>query len=121
MGRESDARFNHPKGITVDPRGTIYVADSRNNTIRKIAPGAVVNDLRGHTHWSMVQPTAQVQRLGFMIRKMSLRTVKGIFSSPIQSNDTIRRVTPEAVVTDDRWHGNWRVDRMMARGVPSAS
>lgn len=30
------ARFNGPQSITVDPSGNLYVADSNNNTIRKI-------------------------------------------------------------------------------------
>lgn len=43
-GRLRDARLNHPKGITVDDRGNIYVADTVNNAIRKISEGG--NSLR---------------------------------------------------------------------------
>lgn len=35
-GKPSDARFNHPKGITVDDKGNVYVADTQNLAIRKI-------------------------------------------------------------------------------------
>ena len=38
-GRLRDARLNHPKGLTVDDRGNIYVADTVNNAIRKISEG----------------------------------------------------------------------------------
>ncbi|KHN05243.1 hypothetical protein glysoja_049824, partial [Glycine soja] len=34
-GRLREARMNHPKGITVDNRGNIYVADIMKMTIRK--------------------------------------------------------------------------------------
>ncbi|KAH1264370.1 hypothetical protein HKD37_01G000285 [Glycine soja] len=36
-GRFREARMNHPKGITVDNRGNIYVADIMNMAIRKIS------------------------------------------------------------------------------------
>lgn len=36
-GRLRDAMLNNPKGLTVDDRGNIYVADTVNNAIRKIS------------------------------------------------------------------------------------
>ncbi|GAU48372.1 hypothetical protein TSUD_282720 [Trifolium subterraneum] len=36
-GRPRDARLNHPKGITVDDSGNIYIADTLNMAIRKIS------------------------------------------------------------------------------------
>ncbi|CAK9182558.1 unnamed protein product [Ilex paraguariensis] len=29
-GKPSDARFNHPKGVTMDDEGNVYVADTSN-------------------------------------------------------------------------------------------
>jgi sugar lactone lactonase YvrE len=37
-GTNSVARFYGPSGITMDTLGNLYVADSANNTIRKVAP-----------------------------------------------------------------------------------
>ncbi len=37
-GEAEDARFYHPRGVAVDGRGTIYVADERNHRIRTSAP-----------------------------------------------------------------------------------
>lgn len=36
-GRPREARMNHPKGLTVDDGGNIYVADTMNMVIRKIS------------------------------------------------------------------------------------
>ena len=46
-GTGSGAQFNNPTGITVDLLGNIYVADNGNDTVRKIAPGAVVTTIAG--------------------------------------------------------------------------
>ena len=41
------ARFNQPWGLAVDGASNVYVADTLNHTIRKIAPGGVVSTLAG--------------------------------------------------------------------------
>jgi hypothetical protein len=41
------ARFNHPTGVTVDSSGTVYVADTDNNEIRKVTAAGVVSTLAG--------------------------------------------------------------------------
>ena len=37
-GINSDARFHNPYGVAVDSNGNLYVADTINDTVRKIAP-----------------------------------------------------------------------------------
>jgi sugar lactone lactonase YvrE len=46
-GIGNDARFCNPQGLAVDDRGNIYVADTGNNTVRKITPMGVVTTLAG--------------------------------------------------------------------------
>ena len=41
------ARFNRPYGVAVDSSNNVYVADTYNNTIRKITAGGVVSTLAG--------------------------------------------------------------------------
>ena len=46
-GMGNAARFSSPQGLTLDGAGNIYVADTRNNTIRKIATDNMVTTLAG--------------------------------------------------------------------------
>ena len=47
-GTATNAEFNNPTGITIDPRGYLYVADTNNNAIRRIAPNGTVTTVAGN-------------------------------------------------------------------------
>ena len=46
-GPPDHATFNAPLGLTVDAKGSVYVADTGNNTIRKITPAGEVTTVVG--------------------------------------------------------------------------
>ena len=46
-GRGDAARFSHPLGLFRDPGGFIYVADCKNNCIRRVSPAGGVESLAG--------------------------------------------------------------------------
>ncbi len=48
-GTGNAARFLEPSGITVDPSGTVFVAEGINNLIRRISPAGAVSTLGGLT------------------------------------------------------------------------
>ncbi|KAL3813780.1 hypothetical protein ACJIZ3_015048 [Penstemon smallii] len=47
-GRLRDAKMNHPKGLTVDNKGNVYIADTMNMAIRKISDAGVVTIAGGN-------------------------------------------------------------------------
>ena len=91
-------RFFGPSGVVVDASGTVFVADSRNNTIRKISPAGIVSTLAGTagvigaangtgTAASFNRPTG-----------IALDKVGNILVAD-SSNKLIRQITPLGVVT----------------------
>ncbi len=46
-GLGADARFTYPFGVAVDSGGTVYVADTYNHLIRRIAPNRTVSTMAG--------------------------------------------------------------------------
>jgi sugar lactone lactonase YvrE len=43
----ASARFNQPSAVAVDAGGSLFVADTQNNTLRKVTPAGVVTTLAG--------------------------------------------------------------------------
>ena len=46
-GTGTQALFDNPAGLAIDGAGNLYVADSGNNVVRKIAPGGVTSTIAG--------------------------------------------------------------------------
>ena len=51
-GQGNAALFREPCGVTVDAAGNVYVADTGNNTVRKVTAWGVVTTLAGYAHIS---------------------------------------------------------------------
>jgi sugar lactone lactonase YvrE len=93
------ARFNSPIGMTVDPAGTtLYVADNRNQTIRKISPGGVVTTRAGSVGVEGVENgTGTDARFRFPDNLAVSRDGVVFFADAASS--TIRKGTPVAAPT----------------------
>ncbi|CAH9147619.1 unnamed protein product [Cuscuta epithymum] len=49
-GKPSEARFNNPRGVVMDDKGNVYVADTSNLAIRKIGESGVTTIAGGKSH-----------------------------------------------------------------------
>jgi sugar lactone lactonase YvrE len=96
-GTGSAAHFTSPSGVAVDASGNVYVTDTGNDTIRKIAPGAVVTTLAGTAGTSgHVDGTGS----GALFEGLNGITIDASGNLYVTSADnTIRECTSAGVVT----------------------
>ena len=97
-GTGSSARFNGPSGMVVGSDGILYVSDTFNHTIRKIAPGGIVTTLAGMARVSgSADGTGSAARF-FRPDGITQDSAGNLFVADT-SNHTIRKMTTEGVVT----------------------
>jgi sugar lactone lactonase YvrE len=94
------AQFYSPHGAALDSAGNVYVSDTQNHTIRKITPGGLVTTIAGsagnHGYGDGVG-TAEPARFNSPIG-LSADSAGNLYVGDML-NQTIRKVTPGAVVT----------------------
>ena len=82
-GRGANARFQIPRGLTIDATGNIYIADQSNEKIRKMAPNGQVTTIAGSS-MSKINPIRQVlpNAAGKITSPLwlAMRAVCGVFS-----------------------------------------
>lgn len=97
-GAGTAAGFYHPDGLVTDAAGNIYVADTGNNTIRKITPAGVVTTLAG-----VAGSSGSTDGLGTAARFNRptglAMDVPGNLYVADASNHTIRKITLAGQVT----------------------
>jgi streptogramin lyase len=91
------ARFNSPYGVATDSAGNVYVADSRNRTIRKITPAGVVSTLAGSAGSAGTADGGVAARFSFP-SEVATDSAGNVYVADA-NNGTIRKLTPAGVVT----------------------
>jgi len=93
------ARFGNVEGVAVDSNGVAYVADSDNNTIRKITPNGAVTTLAGSPYpydFEFADGTGSAARFNWP-SGIAVDDVGTVYVT--DSGSTIRKITPVGVVT----------------------
>jgi sugar lactone lactonase YvrE len=97
-GTGAAAQFYNPRGIALDSAGNLYVADSGNNTVRKITPGGIVTTLAGV---SGVTGSADGQGSAASFNfptGVAVDLAGNVFVAD-SSNSTVRKITPSGLVS----------------------
>ena len=92
------AAFNLPLGLTQDTAGNVYVADTNNHTIRRIAPDGTVTTLAGLAGIAGTADGSGAAARFSQPSSIALGPDGDLYVAEMQ-NHLVRRVTPAGVVT----------------------
>ena len=97
-GKGAAARFNSPRGLAVDAKGNVFVMDTGNHAIRKVAPDGTVTTVAGKAgEAGFVDGPAASSR--FAGPRAAAFDAAGILHVADSDNLAIRVLTPEGEVT----------------------
>ncbi len=97
-GIRSQARFNDPRGVATDAAGNIYVADWGNDIIRRISPAGVVTTLAGIAGTVGCDDGTGCAARFDRPNSVAVDSSGNVYVADLY-NSTIRKITPEGVVT----------------------
>ncbi len=96
-GKGAAARFHTPSALALDHLGNLYVADTGNHAVRRIAPDGVVTTLAGNGQPGFADGKGDAARfngpVGIAVDDAGVVYVADTY------NDRIRRIAPDGTVT----------------------
>ena len=96
-GDAKSASFSNPMGVAVDSSGNVYVADSRNNLIRKITPDGAVSTFAGSGKQGAEDGNSNAA--SFFFPTALATDMKGNVYVADTHNSRIRKITPDGTVS----------------------
>jgi hypothetical protein len=112
------AQFNQPSGIAIDTAGNLYVADTYDDTIRKITPEGTVTTLAGQSGVGGSTDGVGVAARFDLPQGVAVDAAGHVYVAD-SGNDTVRTVTASGSVTT--FAGDAAVDGNAADGVGAAA
>lgn len=91
------ARFNYPYNVACDEAGNVFVADTSNHRIRRIAPDGTVTTLAGDGLAGHIDGAGATARFNYP-RGVAVDGAGNVYVGDTD-NDRIRKITPQRVVS----------------------
>lgn len=94
----TDAFLNSPDALALDSRGNVYIADTRNNRIRKVSADGTITTIAGNGVWAYSADNSDAT-------SMSLMSVHGVAVDPsgnvvfTEHHTTVRQLSSSGVVS----------------------
>jgi uncharacterized protein (TIGR03437 family) len=97
-GPATEAAFNAPAGLGIDPQGNLYIADSLNHRIRKVTPQGVISTLAGNGNQDFSGDGGQAIRAALDTPSAVIADAAGNVYIGDTNNFRIREVTPDGII-----------------------
>jgi Flp pilus assembly protein TadD/sugar lactone lactonase YvrE len=98
-GPATAAKLNGPYGVAVDSKGNVYVADQRNNRVRKISPDGIITTLAGNGQRKFSGDGGPAGEASLAGPDAMLADDHGNVFIADSGNHRIRKVTSNGVIT----------------------
>ncbi len=116
-GLAVNAQLNAPEGVAVHPDGTIYISDGGNNRIRKVDPEGVITTYAGTGVWGYSGDGGPAIDAMFNWPQNIKLGKDGSLYIADYWNYSIRRVSPEGIITTVAGGDNWDTSVNIADGI----
>jgi sugar lactone lactonase YvrE len=105
-GPATAATLFYPSSLAIGAGGTLYIADGGNNRVRKVTPDGVISAVAGTGAWGFSGdggPATAAQL--YQPQGLALDEVGNLYIADT-SNERVRKVTPNGVITTVAGNGN---------------
>lgn len=105
-GLATDASLSYPTGVAIGPDGSLYIADSENNCIRRVGPDGIITTAAGNgsNGYSGDEGSAIEANLSYPAGVAT--GPDGSFYIVDRGNNRIRKVSPDGIIATVAGNGN---------------
>ena len=104
-GQADQAQISNPRGVAIDSSGNVYIADSGNNRIRRVAANGVISTIAGNTQAGLPSNGLASQTLIDNPTDVAVDGFDNIYYVD-NGNNIVRRIDGAGMVTTVAGNGN---------------